>query len=84
MSDDNDDGWIDLEDGEPDLAEEDGRDAWINAMLESDEWVSAQVVHDGKNMVARFRWNDGSEEVFDLVIRRKMALVRSTSPEGSN
>ena len=65
------------------------RDEWIEFLLDSnepDDWAQVQTVQDvkGENMVARFRWADGREEVYDLVIRRSMEVVRPAGEEGSN
>lgn len=77
-------GWYDLEEGDaPSLETEEGRDEWIDILLDQDDWAQCQVIHDGTNMVARFRWSDGREEVFDLKVNRSMEIVR-VSEGGSN
>lgn len=82
-------GWEELESesDEPSLDTEEGRDSWIDFMLtqnDDGDWVSCQAVHDGENMVARFKWSDGREEVFDMQVRRSMEVVRPAGEEGSN
>jgi hypothetical protein len=85
MSDRDDDGWTELDDDEaPDMKTEEGRDTWIEFIMDQDEWVQAQVIHDGDNLIARFKWDDGREEIFDCEIRRNMEIVRKSGPEGSN
>lgn len=84
MSDKDDDGWVELDDDVPDLTTEDGRDAWISVLLDQDDWVNAQVIHDGENLVVRFRWDDGREEIFDCEIRRQMEVVRKAADGESN
>lgn len=77
---------IDLEMASLDTEEE--RNAFIDWLLEQndpDDWAQAQTIQDGNgNMVARFRWADGREEVFDLVVRRSMEVVVPSGEEGSN
>jgi hypothetical protein len=86
------DNWDDDEDTDdeaPSLKTEEGRDAWIEFLLSEkeegeDEWAQAQVVREDDDMVARFRWPDGREEVYDMQIRRSMEVVRPAGAEGSN
>lgn len=69
------------------LASEELRDTWIDFLLsqnEREDWVEAQVLRDGDNMVVRTRWADGREEVYDLIVRRSMEVVRPAGDEGSN
>lgn len=70
------------------LATEEERDVWIDFLLNSnepDDWAQAQTIQDQSgNMVARFRWADGREEVFDLVVRRSMEVVVPSGEEGRN
>ncbi len=71
----------------PPMDTEEGRDKWIEILLAQDEeedWAEVQVVQEGKNMVARFRWDDGREEVYDLQIRRSMEVVRRAPPGEQN
>lgn len=84
MSDKDDDGWVELDEDVPDLTTEDGRDAWISVLLNQDDWVNAQVIHDGDNLVVRFKWDDGREEIFDCEIRRQMEVVRKAAEGESN
>lgn len=79
--------WEDLDDDDPTLDDEEGREAWISYLLEQNEekdWVQCQVIHDGSNMVARFRWADGTEEIFDAQLRRVIKVVQPAGSEGSN
>lgn len=89
MQDDNDDGWSVIDTADlPTLETEEGRDAWAEILLQQDDesiaknetaWIKCLTVHEGDNMVARFVYDDGSEEVFDLVIRRRIAAVSDES-----
>lgn len=91
MSDENDNddswGWVDVsEEDAPSLETEEGREFWTDFLLEEhaeDDWCKAQVVHDGNRMLVRFRWPDGSEELFDLVIEKSMQVVRPQGGEGN-
>lgn len=79
--------WEDVDEDAPSLADEEGREQWIAYLLEQnepDDWVQCQVIHDGENMVARFRWSDGTEEIFDARLRRTIKVVQPAGPEGSN
>jgi hypothetical protein len=76
-------GWYDPDDETPDLATEEGRDEWIDIMLQQDDWAQCQVIHDGENMIARFRWDDGREEIFDMQIRRLIEIVRPVGEESN-
>lgn len=74
----------------PSLKTVEGRDAWIEFLLseaedgEEEEWAQVQVVQEDDDMVARFRWPDGREEVYDLQVRRSMEVVRPAGGAGSN
>jgi hypothetical protein len=76
------------DDDAPPLDTEEGRDAWIEFLLSQDdgeeEWAKAMVVQADDNMVVRFRWPDGREEVYDLKIRRSMEVVPAKDDVGSN
>lgn len=76
-------GWEDLDEDAPDLSTEEGRDEWIDIICQQDDWAECQIVHDGENMVARMRWDDGREEIFDLKIRRSMEIVRVQDGESN-
>jgi hypothetical protein len=75
----------------PPLDTEEGRDEWIEFLLSQDGeqenggWLlrQAMLVQDGDNMVARFRYDDGREEIFDMAIRRQIEIVK-IDPAGSN
>lgn len=70
-----------VEDGALDT--EEARDAVIDFIVsqnEEDDWIQAQAIQDGENLIARFRWADGREYVFDLIVRREMEIVR---PDGA-
>ncbi len=73
----------------PDLEVESGRDAWIEIVAQADgdtngEWVQAILVHDGKNMVARFKMPDGSEEIMDLTINRTVHVSLTSELDKRN
>jgi len=72
----------------PSLETEEGRTEWVGIILSQEdedvEWIKAIVVHDGENMVARFINQDGTEEVYDLQIRRSMVVVDKAAPGESN
>ena len=86
------DGWddyldqlIDDEAEMPELDTEEGRDRWAEILMEQDPpgsdvaWIHFLPITDGENMVARIKFEDGSEEIVDLIIRRSIAV---THPEG--
>lgn len=72
-------GWTELGDDVPGLDNEDDREKWANFLKlqdVDDEWATAIIAHDENgNMVARFRYSDGTEEIFDLLIRRQFGAV---------
>ncbi len=78
-------------DEDPPMDTEEGRDAWIEFLIEQDGtdeelgWMKreAMVVQDGDDMVIRFRYDDGREEIFDGIVRRSMEIVKM-DPAGSN
>lgn len=86
MSDWDDD--ISLEEEEaPSLETEEGRDAWIEFLLTQtgeEDWDQCQAHIEDENMVIRFRWADGTEEVYDCKVRRSMQVVRPAGEEGTN
>jgi hypothetical protein len=68
----------------PGLDTEDGRDEWVEILMAQDEetiaanggWCKALTVVDEQgNMVARFVYPDGREEVFDLLVRRSIDVA---------
>lgn len=68
--------------GLPPLDTEAGRDEWIDELLEYDEWeCDAMIVKNGDDLVMRVRYADGSEEIFDCIVRRSMSVVEQV-PEG--
>ena len=86
---DNDSKWQELdEDDLPELTTEEGRDKWVEILMGQDDetlaqngsgWCKALTVADENgNMVVRFVYPDGEEEVFDLVVRRSIDV--STVP----
>lgn len=86
---DNESGWQELdEDDLPDLTTEEGRDKWVEILTGQDDetlaqndsgWCKALTVADEHgNMVVRFVYPDGDEEIFDVVVRR--AIKISTVP----
>lgn len=62
----------------PPLDSEEGRDKWAEILLQQDpadphvDWADAVSINDGTNMVVRFRYRDGTEEVYDLQVRRQV------------
>lgn len=81
--------WDAMIDESPPLSTEEGRNAWIEFLLDQDadgegEWAQAMVVQENNDMVVRFRWPDGREEIFDLVVRRSMNVVAAKDAAGSN
>lgn len=73
----------------PGLETEEGRDAWINALVSSDgdddgEWSKAIVCQIENDMVMRIRYPNGDEEVFDLIVRRSMQVVRKAEAGSEN
>lgn len=84
MSDDKED---DLFERVPSMDTEEGRDAALEFLLDQNEpedWVAAQVLQEDNDMVIRFRWADGREEVFDVLVRRSMEVVRKAAPGEEN
>lgn len=86
-------GWRELSEDEPsDLTTEEGRDEWVEILMsQTDEtlaqnnsgWCKALTVADKHgNMIARFIYPDGSEEVFDLTVRRSIEV--SSEPREMN
>lgn len=75
----------------PPLDTQEGRDQWVEIMLEQDSdeldadggWVKALVVRDDDNMMVRFRYADNTEEVFDLVIRRAIVTINTNEGESN-
>lgn len=68
----------------PGLESEEDRDEWVEILMSQDEetvaanggWCKALTVADeAGNMVARFVYPDGREEVLDLVIRRSIDVA---------
>lgn len=87
MSDFDWDGGSDEEDEEVHLDTEEGRDAaieWLLEQNEPDDWAQVQTLQEGDNIVARFRWADGSEEVYDMKIVRSMQIIRRGPAGESN
>lgn len=77
-------GWQEDGDDLPDLTTEEGRDSWAQTLMEQDDeslakqdsgWCRSLVVADEHgNMVMRIVYPDGAEEVFDLIVRRSIAV----------
>lgn len=69
---------------EPSLDDEEGRDAWITILAQQDDetlkkngmaWIKALIaVDDDNNMVARFIYEDGQEQYYDLKVRRVISI----------
>jgi hypothetical protein len=68
----------------PGLDSEEERDEWVEILMAQDEetiaanggWCKALTVADEQgNMVARFVYPDGREEVLDLVVRRSIDVA---------
>lgn len=73
---------VDLPEDLPPMDTEDGRDEWMDILIEEDEWTcDAMVVRDDDNLVMRIRWPDGSEELYDCIVRRSAEIV-DCAPEG--
>jgi hypothetical protein len=91
ISNPDDDGWItigDDEEGFPPLETEEGRDAWSEILLAQDidddgSWTKSLVVTDGENMIVRFHYPDGTEEVYDLLVRRSIVVVNQNEGESN-
>lgn len=86
---DNEGGWQEIDEEDlPDLMTEENRDRWVEILMAQDDetlaknnsgWCKAlTVADDNGNMVARFIYPDGSEEVFDLEIRRSIEVSSET------
>lgn len=78
--------WREVDDDElPDLDTEEGRDVWVEILMAQDDetlaennsgWCKALIVADDSgNMVTRFVYPDGREELFDLVVRRSIEVA---------
>lgn len=78
--------WVEMGGDEfPDLDTEEGRDSWMEILMAQDDdtliangtgWTRALVVADEQgNMVVRFVYPDGREELFDLQVRRSVDVV---------
>ncbi len=78
-------GWhdVDDEDGLPGLDTEEDRDKWVEILMAQDDeslaelggWCKALMVADENgNMMTRFVYPDGREEVFDLTVRRAIEV----------
>lgn len=68
----------------PGLDSEEGRDEWVEILMSQDEetiaanggWCKALTVADDQgNMVIRFVYPNGREEVFDLLVRRSIDVA---------
>lgn len=68
----------------PGLDSEEDRDEWVEILMSQDDetvaenggWCKALTVADEQgNMVARFVYPDGREEVLDLVVRRSIDVA---------
>lgn len=76
----------------PGLETEKNRDSWVEILMAQEDdamtqdsigWCKALIVADDKgNMVVRFVYPDGEQEVFDLVVRRSIEV--SSSPDDRN
>jgi len=81
------------EDDLPTLDTEEGREVWAEILLQQDDetlaaagqgWVKALVVSDDDgNMVVRFVYAEGVEEVYDLKIQRLLADIDLTKGEAN-
>ncbi len=82
--------WEDVgDDDAPSLDTEEGRDSWIEFLLSQDgtddeQWAKAMVVREDDDMVIRFQWDDGREEIYDVVVRRSMEVVAAKDEAGTN
>ena len=90
MSDDTESGfgWKEMDEDMPGLDTEEERDQWANILMGVDldvERALAVLVKDEHgNMVVRFRYQDGSEEIYDVAIRRSVEVVAPTEERESN
>jgi hypothetical protein len=80
-------GWHEVPDDFPTLDTEEEREQWAEILLEQDmdeEGVKAVVVRDEHgNMVVRFRYQDGREELFDVAIRRSLEVIEEPKGESN-
>jgi hypothetical protein len=93
MSDPQATGWDvhDYDEELPAMDTEEARDKWAELLLQqTDEsvgeggWVKALTVTNGEDMVIRLIFPDGSEEVFDCLIRRSIAVVNHSEESDRN
>lgn len=82
-------GWRDLGDDCPGLDDEAGREEWANILMGEDiddpQWAKTVLVHDDHgNMVARIRFSDGSEQIYDLIIRRSLEVAKPLAERDQN
>lgn len=68
--------------GMPSLKTEEGRDEWIDQLVEYDEWdCDAVVARDGDDMILKLRYPDGSQVIMDCLVRRELDIV-DKAPDG--
>lgn len=82
-------GWREMDEDCPGLDTEEERDQWANVLMnediDSEEWARTILVHDDHgNMMARVKYPDGREELFDLIIRRSSEVVKPITERESN
>jgi len=65
----------------PPLDSEEGRDEALKYLTDNDLACECSVIQEGPDMVLRIRYPDGNEELFDVIVRRSMEIVRR-SPDG--
>lgn len=71
-----------LPDDFPDLETEESRNEGFGLLVSEDDLpCSCSVIQVGENMVLRVRYPDNSEELFDVLVRRKAAIQLVDAPE---
>ncbi|MGD9712731.1 MAG: hypothetical protein AB7V46_11760 [Thermomicrobiales bacterium] len=70
--------WHELDDEMPTFNTEAEREVWARILMAQDDWCQAIMARDDHgNMVVRFRYDDGQEEVYDVQVRRLLRVAPS-------